>query len=190
MNQECRSCKFVGHFMTQCRTVAGRRKQPRQHPTGGQQSTHFKKARLSNTRAVEETSDQETDCVFHVDQDETLTCSVGGVNADVLIDSDSSQLGNPISQMWDPAKAGSCDIAGLNVRDLQDSIMLPKIEPLWDEFNEAQSKSKNWMPPKTVIFRGNNSMKISKEASMAGVLEQELMTETSNYKLLGQTNDE
>ncbi|XP_030767526.1 uncharacterized protein K02A2.6-like [Sitophilus oryzae] len=89
VNQECGKCGFKGHFMSQCRTAPGKRKNKRLNVIPQKRQSKFKKAKMSNAHAIEENSEDEGDYVFHIDQDDTLSCKIGGVNIDMLIDSGS-----------------------------------------------------------------------------------------------------
>ncbi|XP_030753144.1 uncharacterized protein LOC115880151 [Sitophilus oryzae] len=87
LNVICHKCKFKGHYEKYCKSTRIFRPTNKSATTGPPKKK-FKPGQ--NDRAVHNVSDaaDDTEYVFHLDGDEdTVTCEVGGVNVDMLIDS-------------------------------------------------------------------------------------------------------
>ena len=79
-DKRCMKCGFVGHFREHCRT-----RQKRQFSNHRTETVHKKPK--TETRKYADKS--EIDYIFHLDDDETIKCDIGGVIVDMLIDSGS-----------------------------------------------------------------------------------------------------
>ncbi|KAL7297755.1 hypothetical protein TKK_0008790 [Trichogramma kaykai] len=75
--KKCLKCGFLGHFRSQCRTKATKRKSD--IPPYNDKRKQYK------------TKDQESvDYIFNInDDDEVIICNIGGVNTEMIIDSGS-----------------------------------------------------------------------------------------------------
>ncbi|XP_063391875.1 uncharacterized protein LOC134677371 [Cydia fagiglandana] len=101
-SKKCLKCGFEGHFRNQCKTRASKRKPPTQSPITA------KKPRLTmknEDKPKPKTLPQKTnvDYIFHIDNDETLKCHVGGVEIELVIDSGSKSNILSVST-WDYLK--------------------------------------------------------------------------------------
>lgn len=88
INQNCLRCGFKGHYRNQCKTAAKNKKRKGNYLKQGEIQRNNKRKR-TNVHSIEEDPNDETDYVFHIDQDETITCNLGGVQIEMLIDSGS-----------------------------------------------------------------------------------------------------
>ncbi|CAG9137613.1 unnamed protein product, partial [Plutella xylostella] len=79
-DKKCLKCGFIGHFRTCCRTRANKRKSD-EIPA---KEDGVRGAKRQKTKPVEE-----VDYIFHIDGDDTITCTLGDVQIDMLIDSGS-----------------------------------------------------------------------------------------------------
>lgn len=100
----CDKCGYKGHFKNQCRTRQNKRKVT----TTASKKTNFnKKARLSDQPTKQpknQTTSPDVNYVFHVDDDAEISCLIGGVNVNMLIDSGSKK--NLISdKTWEYLKS-------------------------------------------------------------------------------------
>ncbi|XP_060808083.1 uncharacterized protein LOC132903525 [Amyelois transitella] len=90
-DKPCKKCGYIGHFQGQCRTRASKRKSKQNN------SKPYKRAKIHEKPKSERKSDRkddnpsEVDYIFHVDDDSVVSCQVGGVNVEVLIDSGSKR---------------------------------------------------------------------------------------------------
>lgn len=81
-DKRCLKCGFIGHFREHCRT-----RQKRKFSNNRTDNrTVIKKPRLETKKDVNKS---EIDYIFHLDEDETIKCNIGGVTVDMLIDSGS-----------------------------------------------------------------------------------------------------
>lgn len=98
-SKQCLKCGFVGHFRSQCKTRASKRK-PANEITNGNPSKKFKftakdggnkltTAANKDPIPIEKKSKTNIDYIFHLDDDTILTCNLGGVVIDMIIDSGS-----------------------------------------------------------------------------------------------------
>ena len=78
-DKKCLKCGFLGHFRSQCRTRVKKRKA----------TTALQKDNKKKKSDYNENTKTEIDYIFHLDDDEVITCQVGGVNIEMLIDSGS-----------------------------------------------------------------------------------------------------
>lgn len=85
INSICNKCGFKGHFYKHCRTRANKRKSSN---LSSHNLNKVKKPRFENlnNQKKEPTS---LDYIFHIDDDATINCQVGGVTITMLIDSGS-----------------------------------------------------------------------------------------------------
>lgn len=74
-NKKCHKCGFVGHFRKQCRTRVGKRK--------NNDIISSKPSKKPKSKS------EEVDYIFHIDNDDTIKCTLGGVEIEMLIDSGS-----------------------------------------------------------------------------------------------------
>lgn len=86
--KKCHKCGIMGHFQRQCRTKDGQKRKPDQEE--GVQNNDSK--RFKRTKNVEETANvastsKQIDYIFNVNADTTVTCTIGGTDVDMLIDS-------------------------------------------------------------------------------------------------------
>ncbi|KAG7302949.1 hypothetical protein JYU34_012943 [Plutella xylostella] len=79
-DKKCLKYGFIGHFRTCCRTRANKRKSD--EITAKEDGVRG--AKRQKTKPVEE-----VDYIFHIDGDDTITCTLGDVQIDMLIDSGS-----------------------------------------------------------------------------------------------------
>lgn len=92
--KQCLKCGFVGHFRNQCKTRASKRqssvsianKYPHKkfNPT---KKDDDKSNAISNRKPASAKSN--IDYIFHIDDDATVSCNIGGVKVDMIIDSGS-----------------------------------------------------------------------------------------------------
>lgn len=88
-NVICNKCKFKGHFERYCRSTRIFRPSSVPFATGPPTKKFKSRRNDDDIRNVSDATD-DTDYVFHLDDDEdTVTCEVGGVGIDLLIDSGS-----------------------------------------------------------------------------------------------------
>lgn len=80
----CDKCGYRGHFMSQCRTRKLKRKAP---STWDKQKNDNKKTKTDESQTKPPVSN--VNYIFHIDDDAEITCQVGGVNVNMLIDSGS-----------------------------------------------------------------------------------------------------
>ncbi|CAK1596120.1 unnamed protein product [Parnassius mnemosyne] len=83
INVNCMKCGFKGHFQKHCRTRANKRKSTN---LSSNENHKVKKPKTETTKNRESAS---VDYIFHIDDDATIDCQVGGVNIKMLIDSGS-----------------------------------------------------------------------------------------------------
>lgn len=110
----CLKCGILGHFRNQCRT-----KQHQKRKLEGEGSTSnfaMKKNRTANN--VEETSnitsnDKRIDYIFNMEDDAKITCSIGGIDVNMLIDSGCKH--NLITdQTWRIMKTNNAQVTNQN----------------------------------------------------------------------------
>ncbi|XP_038221597.1 uncharacterized protein K02A2.6-like [Zerene cesonia] len=84
----CNKCKKVGHFQAQCKSASLKRRSEDGKAENGVNAKKFKKSSqkvgdIKQTNAIED----KIDYVFNVLHNDTLTCLVGGIEIEMLIDS-------------------------------------------------------------------------------------------------------
>lgn len=85
--KECAKCGYIGHFASQCRTRANKRKSQNMND-----NKSFKKKKTEGKNYKDRKNDKDTnkiDYIFHIDEDVLINCELGGVNVDMIIDSGS-----------------------------------------------------------------------------------------------------
>ncbi|XP_052758219.1 uncharacterized protein K02A2.6-like [Galleria mellonella] len=98
-NSSCQKCGFIGHFKNQCRTRRNKRLGV-QMPVKRQNIKKYKSINLSNkqilngeskqsSKSPETTVSPNINYIFHIDDDAEITCQIGGVSVNMLIDSGS-----------------------------------------------------------------------------------------------------
>lgn len=86
----CAKCGFRGHYLKMCKTRASKRK-----INENKQTLNFKKRRVDSEQASSSKSNNKNlsetpiDYIFHIDDDASINCQVGGVTLDMLVDSGS-----------------------------------------------------------------------------------------------------
>lgn len=78
IDKKCLKCGFIGHFRKCCRTRASKRKSD-----PPPQAVNAKRVKANRPKQ------EEIDYIFHLDGDDSITCSLGHVEIDMLIDSGS-----------------------------------------------------------------------------------------------------
>lgn len=113
-DKECLKCGLKGHFRQYCRTrQASKRKREKEY------SYERKKGRIDKEKSeVNQVSDfsnkmvqkeEETEYVFHIDDDVEIDCSIGGVETKMLIDSGCKQ--NLITEAtWETLKKNKVNL--------------------------------------------------------------------------------
>lgn len=82
INSTCLKCGFKGHFQKHCRTRANKRKNTNL-------PSNNIKAKNSKVELPKNKDHTPVDYIFHIDDDATIDCQVGGVHIKMLIDSGS-----------------------------------------------------------------------------------------------------
>ncbi|CAH2008502.1 unnamed protein product [Acanthoscelides obtectus] len=75
----CKKCGYKGHVSKQCRTKPGKR-------------THYESTTVKKSRYREpdkDDDDHNTNYVFHIDNDSDISCMIGGIPVQMVIDSGS-----------------------------------------------------------------------------------------------------
>lgn len=96
-DKECLKCGYFGHFKSQCRTSASKRKST----NSNENRKVFKKPRFdakgsNDFKDIRSKQQPESDgktninYIFYMDDDTTVNCNIGGVNVELLIDSGST----------------------------------------------------------------------------------------------------
>ena len=95
-HKQCLKCGFVGHFRSQCRTRANKRKNlnpvGRPYPNKNPKLIKVDNHNAKNDITINKNSSAnktKIDYIFHIDNDDTLNCNVGGVEVEMIIDSGS-----------------------------------------------------------------------------------------------------
>lgn len=103
-DKTCAKCGYKGHFLKMCRTRANKRKpNPRDQKTNSKKR-RFEKNDTEGPSGKKNKSDAVIDYIFHIDEDAAISCQIGGVDVDLLIDSGSKC--NIISEKsWNLMKA-------------------------------------------------------------------------------------
>lgn len=83
-NIKCIKCGYIGHFREQCRTT----KKRKWHKENSENKEQKAKRGSSNKKDNKEDK-EEIDYIFHIDDDEIINCTIGGVHTTMLIDSGS-----------------------------------------------------------------------------------------------------
>lgn len=98
----CSKCGYKGHYQKYCRTNPRKRHRSYDTLDGARdkrsQSASYQKARKITSNSSRSTPDEEIDnmdeekidYVFHIDNDTVITCNLGGIPVDMLIDSGSN----------------------------------------------------------------------------------------------------
>lgn len=90
-NKTCHSCKKIGHFSAQCKSRNFETKPQKRKYSRDQNSSAYTEngKRLRNRKGnyVDMVDGEEADYVFQINNDSTITCMIGGVKIDMLIDS-------------------------------------------------------------------------------------------------------
>lgn len=87
--KKCHQCDKLGHFRQYCKTQSGQKRKYDDKSNRGNKTQNTKKTRFKN-RSETDYVDNEVDqvyYVFHIDDDVSIECKVGGVNINMLIDS-------------------------------------------------------------------------------------------------------
>ncbi|XP_022827954.1 uncharacterized protein LOC111357464 isoform X5 [Spodoptera litura] len=79
LNKKCLKCGFVGHFRNYCRTRASKRKGDQAIQSGNPTKKYKPKSK----------PEERVDYIFHLDGDDSIICTVGDVQIEMLIDSGS-----------------------------------------------------------------------------------------------------
>lgn len=79
LNKKCLKCGFVGHFRKYCRTRASKRK--------GDQTTQSENS--TKKYKPKPKPEERVDYIFHLDGDDSIICTLGDVQIEMLIDSGS-----------------------------------------------------------------------------------------------------
>lgn len=92
--KQCLKCGFVGHFKSHCRTRANKRKSTTSITNKYHKKLKITKKDVNNKSENNATTKQystkaNVDYIFHIDDDATLSCNVGGVEVEMIIDSGS-----------------------------------------------------------------------------------------------------
>lgn len=99
-NQKCLKCGYIGHFRRFCRTGPKKRKPMANNDPSPKAEAMSKKFKP-----------EEIDYIFHLDGDDSIKCTVGGIDIDMIIDSGSKC--NIISDItWENLK--SCGVRVTN----------------------------------------------------------------------------
>lgn len=87
-NKSCHKCGIVGHFQRQCRTRDGHKRKPdREEGTRNNDSKRFKRTNNVEETANVASSSKQVDYIFNVNTGPTVSCSIGGTEVNMLIDS-------------------------------------------------------------------------------------------------------
>ncbi|XP_049886660.1 uncharacterized protein LOC126381182 isoform X2 [Pectinophora gossypiella] len=92
-DKECLKCGYVGHFKSQCRTRASKRKNT--NFNDNKHSAKRSRADLTNNNATfkphsnPDVTSQNINYIFYMDDDTKVNCYIGGVNLELHIDSGS-----------------------------------------------------------------------------------------------------
>lgn len=81
-SKQCNKCKYIGHFQSQCRTRADKRKLDFDRNKNVKKPKYYKKPENG-------TQKEKIDYIFHIDDDDVVNCELGGVMIDMIIDSGS-----------------------------------------------------------------------------------------------------
>lgn len=108
-NKTCTKCGFRGHFFKQCRTTANKRKSKPNKNTTDVKKIRHEDDKLDRNMKLQGSSESAIDYIFHIDDDATITCQIGGVNLDMLIDS-GSKCNIICEKSWDFLKSQNCKV--------------------------------------------------------------------------------
>ncbi|XP_053601232.1 uncharacterized protein K02A2.6-like isoform X1 [Plodia interpunctella] len=112
-DKRCLKCGFIGHYKEQCRTAKKRRF------TNNKSETVTKKPKL-DSKKVDGRS--EIDYIFHLDEDETIQCTIGGICVAMLIDS-GSKCNVITDKTWQYLKNNKVQVSNMNKKP--DKILVP-----------------------------------------------------------------
>lgn len=112
--KQCLKCGFVGHFRIKCKTRASKRKQPIPNPNKHPNKKHRLLTKNDDKPDTKNTnkpssSKAEVNYIFHIDEDTTLRCNLGGIQVDMVIDS-GSKCNILSDKTWDRLKKCKIDV--------------------------------------------------------------------------------
>lgn len=84
INAICKKCGYKGHFLKHCKTRAKKRIN-----TNLSSVNYNNKAKLTKAETPKNKEPTSVDYIFHIDDDATMDCQVGGISIKMLIDSGS-----------------------------------------------------------------------------------------------------
>lgn len=113
--RKCLKCGIIGHFKDYCRTKLQKRKT---QANSDEKTDRSKRQRLSKPYK----NTDEVDYIFHLDDDATVTCKIGGVAVEMLIDS-GSKCNIITEKTWNYLKGHK--IKAINQIKKPDKILLP-----------------------------------------------------------------
>ncbi|XP_026746906.1 uncharacterized protein K02A2.6-like [Trichoplusia ni] len=113
--RKCLKCGIIGHFKDYCRTKLQKRKT---QANSDEKTDRSKRQRLSKPYK----NTEEVDYIFHLDDDATVTCKIGGVVVEMLIDS-GSKCNIITEKTWNYLKGHK--IKAINQIKKPDKILLP-----------------------------------------------------------------
>ncbi|XP_055910452.1 uncharacterized protein K02A2.6-like [Eupeodes corollae] len=128
-NKECLRCGIMGHFRRQCRTKHGN-KRKQEIPDTGQHSSKPKRFKATNNVVdMDRVQGNSNNYIFNIDGDATVTCRVGNIGIEMLIDSGCNQ--NLITdKTWELLKRKQVHVTSQNTKPNKNFLAYGSEKPL------------------------------------------------------------